>query len=85
MNYTSFLIKYAEIALKGNNRYLFEDALVQRMAELEVVVLQGVIDIIYHAEGACLPLLILGIAHDLFAVAHEHLHEQSLRLYDMFF
>ena len=31
MNYQSFLIKYAEIALKGNNRYLFEDALVQRI------------------------------------------------------
>ena len=31
MNYQSFLIKYAEIALKGNNRYMFEDALVQRI------------------------------------------------------
>ena len=31
MNYQSFLIKYAEIALKGNNRYVFEDALVQRI------------------------------------------------------
>lgn len=27
--YKSFLIKYAEIAIKGKNRYLFEDALVQ--------------------------------------------------------
>ena len=26
--YRSFLIKYAEIAIKGKNRYLFEDALV---------------------------------------------------------
>ena len=26
--YKSFLIKYAEIAIKGKNRYLFEDALV---------------------------------------------------------
>lgn len=24
--YKSFLIKYAEIAIKGKNRYLFEDA-----------------------------------------------------------
>jgi thiamine biosynthesis protein ThiI len=28
--YHSFLIKYAEIAIKGKNRYLFEDALVSR-------------------------------------------------------
>ena len=26
-----FLIKYAEIAIKGKNRYLFEDALVRQM------------------------------------------------------
>ncbi|MCR5420124.1 MAG: tRNA 4-thiouridine(8) synthase ThiI [Lachnospiraceae bacterium] len=31
MNYTSFLIKYAEIAIKGKNRYLFEDALVKQI------------------------------------------------------
>jgi thiamine biosynthesis protein ThiI len=29
--YHSFLIKYAEIAIKGKNRYLFEDALVSRI------------------------------------------------------
>ena len=29
--YTAFLIKYAEIAIKGKNRYLFEDALVQNI------------------------------------------------------
>ncbi len=29
--YKSFLIKYAEIAVKGKNRYLFEDALVGRI------------------------------------------------------
>ena len=29
--YQSFLIKYAEIAIKGKNRHLFEDALVSRM------------------------------------------------------
>ena len=28
MHYQSFLIKYAEIGTKGNNRYMFEDALV---------------------------------------------------------
>ena len=26
-----FLIKYAEIAIKGKNRYLFEDALVEQI------------------------------------------------------
>ena len=29
--FTAFLIKYAEIAIKGKNRYLFEDALVKQM------------------------------------------------------
>ena len=28
--YKAFLIKYAEIGIKGRNRYLFEDALVLR-------------------------------------------------------
>lgn len=31
MKYTSFLIKYAEIAIKGKNRYVFEDALIKQM------------------------------------------------------
>ncbi|MDO5574462.1 MAG: tRNA uracil 4-sulfurtransferase ThiI [bacterium] len=31
MKFTAFLIKYAEIALKGKNRYLFEDALVKQI------------------------------------------------------
>lgn len=31
MTYTSFLIKYAEIAIKGKNRYVFEDALLKQM------------------------------------------------------
>ena len=31
MKYRSFLIKYAEIGVKGKNRYLFEDALVQQI------------------------------------------------------
>ena len=29
--FTDFLVKYAEIGIKGKNRYLFEDALVERM------------------------------------------------------
>ena len=31
MRYRSFLIKYAEIGVKGKNRYLFEDALVKQI------------------------------------------------------
>ena len=31
MDYKAFLIKYAEIGVKGKNRYLFEDALVRQM------------------------------------------------------
>ena len=30
----AFLIKYAEIALKGKNRYRFEDALVPQMESM---------------------------------------------------
>ena len=29
--FTAFLIKYAEIGIKGRNRYLFEDALIHQM------------------------------------------------------
>ena len=29
--YKSFLIKYGEIAIKGKNRYLFEEALVNQI------------------------------------------------------
>ena len=29
--FTAFLIKYGEIGIKGKNRYLFEDALVQQI------------------------------------------------------
>ena len=32
MKYQAFLIKYAEIAIKGKNRYLFEDALVHQIS-----------------------------------------------------
>ena len=35
--YKSFLIKYAEIAIKGKNRYLFEDALVQNIRYLSLI------------------------------------------------
>ena len=31
MEFQAFLIKYAEIGVKGKNRYLFEDALVQQI------------------------------------------------------
>ena len=31
MRYSTFLIKYAEIAIKGKNRYVFEDALMHRI------------------------------------------------------
>jgi thiamine biosynthesis protein ThiI len=31
MNFQAFLIKYAEIGIKGKNRYLFEDALVKQI------------------------------------------------------
>lgn len=31
MKYNAFLIKYAEIGIKGKNRYLFEDALIKQM------------------------------------------------------
>ena len=31
MRYATFLIKYAEIAIKGKNRYVFEDALMHRI------------------------------------------------------
>ena len=31
MKYNAFLIKYAEIGIKGKNRYVFEDALVKQM------------------------------------------------------
>ena len=31
MDYQAFLIKYAEIGIKGKNRYIFEDKLVSRI------------------------------------------------------
>ena len=54
MTYHAFLIKYAEIAIKGKNRYLFEDALVRQIkrtlarteGEFEVIKEQGRIYVI---------------------------------------
>ena len=44
MIFHAFLIKYAEIAIKGKNRYLFEDALVkQTTAVVAVSVFLGAI------------------------------------------
>ena len=40
MTYHAFLIKYAEIATKGKNRYLFEDALIKQM-NLALACLEG--------------------------------------------
>ena len=34
MKYATFLIKYAEIAMKGKNRYVFEDALIHRIKQV---------------------------------------------------
>ena len=34
MKYQAFLIKYAEIGVKGKNRYIFEDALVKRIGQV---------------------------------------------------
>ena len=31
MQYHAFVIKYAEIGIKGKNRYIFEEALVRQM------------------------------------------------------
>ncbi len=33
MSYSTFLIKYGEIGIKGNNRHLFEDALVKKIRQ----------------------------------------------------
>ena len=41
MKYKAFLIKYAEIGIKGKNRYVFEDALCDRIAEKLAKVADG--------------------------------------------
>ena len=55
MKYRSFLIKYAEIGVKGKNRYLFEDALVKqihhRLKNLEDFDYDEVIDALQHVFG----------------------------------
>ena len=47
MKYHAFLIKYAEIGIKGKNRYLFEDALVKhiRLAIERVIEVVAVIPV----------------------------------------
>ena len=58
MNFHSFLIKYGEIGLKGNNRYLFEDALVRQIGfalkdvdgEFEVRKTQGRIYVDFNGD-----------------------------------
>ncbi len=41
MIYKAFLVKYAEIGIKGKNRYVFEDALCDRLAEKLAKVADG--------------------------------------------
>ena len=41
MKYKAFLIKYAEIGIKGKNRYVFEDALCERVTEKLAKVADG--------------------------------------------
>ena len=41
MKYKAFLVKYAEIGIKGKNRYVFEDALCDRIAEKLAKVAEG--------------------------------------------
>ena len=41
MIFHAFLIKYAEIAIKGKNRYLFEDALVKQMRHCPGATVEG--------------------------------------------
>ena len=36
MRYQSFLIKYAEIGIKGKNRHIFEEALVRQIVAREM-------------------------------------------------
>ena len=50
MIFHAFLIKYAEIAIKGKNRYLFEDALVKQM-KLALEPVEG------EFTGACICFL----------------------------
>ena len=51
MKYRSFLIKYAEIGVKGKNRYLFEDALVKQIHH-RLKNLEGNFSVTIYAEAA---------------------------------
>ena len=61
MKYATFLIKYAEIAIKGKNRYVFEDALMHRMklalkhvqGEFAVSKTQGRMFVDCHSDYDC--------------------------------
>ena len=55
MIFHAFLIKYAEIAIKGKNRYLFEDALVKQM-KLALEPVEGEFTVTEGA-GACICFL----------------------------
>ena len=46
----AFLIKYAEIALKGKNRYRFEDALVHQM-EIALSKIEGDFEVKKDKDG----------------------------------
>ena len=39
--YKAFLIKYAEIAIKGKNRYIFEDTLVAQIKKYQLRNVEG--------------------------------------------
>ena len=62
MIFHAFLIKYAEIAIKGKNRYLFEDALVKQMnialskieGDYRVVKEQGRVYVFCPEECSCI-------------------------------
>ncbi len=49
----AFLIKYAEIALKGKNRYRFEDALVHQM-EIALSKIEGDFEVKKAGKSLCI-------------------------------
>ena len=57
--FTAFLIKYAEIGVKGKNRYLFEDALIHQIkfalkkCEGKFLISKTQGRIFVEAEGEC--------------------------------
>ena len=62
MIYTAFLIKYAEIGIKGKNRYLFEDALV-RQIKYALKKCEGAF-MVHKAEGRIYVDVISGYDYD---------------------